>query len=101
MVVSQTHGAMTMIARHNRFGCLYYSFPFCSALGPKTSPPNAESSDESHRIWNEALGDMLRSMSEFLMLATSRSPIQWMMEQLSADLPADGGGRTRTQRGSH
>src|SRR5215471_4461187 len=100
MVVSQTHGAMSMIAKHNRFACLYYSLPFCSALEPKTSRPNAESSDESHRIWNEALGDMLRSMSEFLMLATSRSPIQWMMGQPSADLPANAGGRPRTQRGS-
>ena len=86
-----------MIAKHNRFGCLNYSsFPLCDALGPTASPPKADSSAD--RFWNETLGEMLRSMSEFLMLASSRSPIQWMIGEPSADLRANGGGHQRARR---
>ena len=37
-----------------------------------------------------SLGDMLRSMSEFLMLATSRSPAQWMTSELATTRAATG-----------
>ena len=46
------------------------------ASGPRVSK-------EKEPLWTEALSDTLRSMSEFLMLATSRSPVHWMTSDLA------------------
>ena len=68
-----------MIAGHNRPGCSYYpQFIGWDALAPR-SATSARSSSSKQPLWIGALGVMMRSMSELLMLATSRSPAQWIM----------------------
>ena len=39
-------------------------------------------------LWT--LGEMMRTMSEFLMLATSRSPAQWVTSQLPLSVGSNG-----------
>ena len=68
-----------MIAKRNHFGCSYYA-PFLLSDGRAADATSTDvrASNETRLCWTESLGDMLRVMSEFLMLATSRSPAQWM-----------------------
>ena len=68
-----------MIAKRNGFGSSYYApFRLWDALAAGTTSTDLRASNEGHLCWGESLSDMLGSMSEFLMLATSRSPAQWM-----------------------
>lgn len=66
-----------MIARQNRFS----HFRPLALWGPvelSTTSKDLHASNQERVCWAEAFGEMLRTMSEFLMLATSRSPAQWM-----------------------
>jgi hypothetical protein len=81
--VLQQKEETAMIAKPDRRRCSYY-FEFISRDALAASPASTRpcGSKENRLLWTEALGTMMRSLSEFLMLATSRSPAQWMTSVL-------------------
>ena len=77
-----------MIAKRNRSASSHRSrFVRSNPLAAVAAPGNC-ASNEVRLLWTWVLGDMLRATSELLMLATSRSPAQWMTQELAHPSPS-------------
>jgi hypothetical protein len=75
-----------MMNKSDRFGCSYYPpLVVWDAVAASTAGTSSCTPDEKRPLWTQALGETLRTLSEleFLMLATSRSPAQWMMHDFA------------------
>ena len=57
------------------------SIASCGAL-PTAAPIDVGLRNDGHAFWNHALGEMLRSTSAMVMLATSKTPAQWIVREL-------------------
>ena len=89
-----------MIAKPTEAGCsLSPSFGLWEAFAGDASAAGFRSSPEKRHCWTQEFGGMMRAMSEFLMLATSRSPAQWMT--LAAARESAAGTRAATASTGH